>query len=107
MLDGLETDNTTNKSEIATLETDNTDNIDRLDDLELDHTDNKSRLVDAEGQIFDVVHEPNKHEEEFFYFTPLPVPYDILEAYSQLIHIKSLTLKDLFDENQKQSILKK
>ena len=101
----LEDDNTTNKSNIASnttridaLEDDNTSNITRLDDLETQDTDNKLRLDDAEDQIFVVVHEPNKHVEEFFYFTPLPVPYDILEAYSQLIHSKSLTLKDRFDE---------
>jgi hypothetical protein len=100
----LTTDNTTNKSNIAsnttridTLEDDNTSNIERLDTLELDNTDNKARLTDAEDQIFDVVHAPNKHEQEFFYYTPYPVPYDVLEAYSQLIHDKSLTLKDRFD----------
>ena len=100
----LTTDNTTNKSNITsnttridTLEDDNTSNIERLDTLELDNTDNKARLTDVETQVFDVVHEPNKHEQEFFYDTPYPVPYDVLEAYSQLIHDKSLTLKDRFD----------
>jgi hypothetical protein len=75
---------TSNTTRIDTLEDDNTSNIERLDTLELDNTDNKARLTDAEDQIFDVVHEPNKHEQELFYFTPYPVPYDVLEAYSQL-----------------------
>ena len=93
----LEVDVSSNTTRIDTLEDDNTSNIERLDTLELDNTDNKARLIDAEDQIFDVVHEPNKHEQELFYFTPYPVPYDVLEAYSQLIHDKSLTLKDRFD----------
>ncbi len=80
------------------MEDDNTSNIERLDTLELDNRDNKARLLDAENQIFDVVYEPNKHTEEFFYYTPYPVPYDILEADSYLIHSKSLTLKDRFDD---------
>ncbi len=99
----LETDNTTNKSNITsnttridTLEDDNTSNITRIGDLETDVSSNEARITDTEDQIFDVVHEPNKHEE-FFYYTPYPVPYDVLEAYSQLIHDKSLTLKDRFD----------
>ena len=66
--------------------------------MEFDNTDNKARLTDVEDQIFDVVYEPNKHEQDFFYYPPYSVPYDILEAYSQLIHSKSLTLKDRFDE---------
>ena len=56
-----------------------------------------TRLDDAEGQIFNVVHEPNKYALEFFYGF-YPVPYDVLEAYSQLFYSKSLTLKDKFDE---------
>ncbi len=101
----LTTDNTTNKNNITsnttridTLEDDNTSNIEKIDTLELDNTDNKARLTDTEDQIFDVLYEPNKHSEEFFYYTPYPVPYDILETYSQLIHSKSLTLKDQFDK---------
>jgi hypothetical protein len=117
-LDDLETDNTTNKSNITTLTTDNTtnksnigsnttridtleddntSNIERIDTLELDNTDNTARLTDTEDQIFEIEHEPNKHEEEFLYYTPYPVPYDVLVTYSQLIHDKSLTLKDRFD----------
>ena len=37
-----------------------------------------TRLDDAEGQIFNVVHEPNKYALEFFYGF-YPVPYDELE----------------------------
>jgi hypothetical protein len=124
-LDVLETDNTSNISRIGDLEIDVSSNISRIGDLEIDVSSNitrighleidvssnitrigvleidvssnKARLTEAEDQIFDVVHEPNKHEQEFFYYTPYPVPYDVLEAYSQLIHDKSLTLKDRFD----------
>ena len=110
-LDTLESDNTSNITRIGDLEIDVSSNITRISDLEIDvssnitrigdlETDvssNKARLTDTEDQIFDVVHEPNKHEQEFFYYTPYPVPYDVLEAYSQLIHDKSLTLKDRFD----------
>jgi phosphate uptake regulator len=93
----LEIDVSSNITRIGDLELDMYSNITRIGDLETDVSSNKVRLTDAEDQIFDVVHEPNKHEQEFFYYTPYPVPYDVLEAYSQLIHDKSLTLKDRFD----------
>ena len=92
----LETDVSSNTIRIVTLETDNTSNINRLDTLELDNTDNKLRLDDAEGQIFNVVHEPNKYALEFFYGF-YPVPYAVLEAYNQLFYSKTLTLKNEFD----------
>ena len=72
-LDILETDNTTNKSNITSnisrigvLEVDNTSNIDRLDDLETDVSSNKARLTDTEDQIFDIVHEPNMWKQLVF-----------------------------------------
>ena len=93
----LETDVSSNTARIVELESDNTNNIDRLDTLEGHDSNHALRLDDLETQAFEVEHVPNKHEDDFFYFTPYPVPYDVLEAYSQLIHDKSLTLKDRFD----------
>ena len=95
----LETDVSSNTTRIVTLETDNTSNINKLDTLELDNTDNKLRLDDAEGQIFNVVHEPNKYEAEFTYGV-FHIPYGVLEAYNQLFYSKSLTLQDEFGESE-------
>ena len=93
----LETDVSSNTSRIVELETDVTSNTERIVDLE-DHDSNHAlRLTDLETQVFEVEHVANKHEDELLYFTPLPVPYAVLEAYSQIIHSKSLTLKDRFD----------
>jgi hypothetical protein len=75
----LETDVSSNITRIVTLETDNADNIERLDNLELDNADNKLRLDDTEGQIFNVVHEPNKYALDFTYGV-FHIPYDVLEA---------------------------
>ena len=101
----LEIDNGSNKDRLGDLEVSNTSHIERLVDLEDHDLNHALRLTDLEGQIFDVVHEPNIHEDDFFYFTPYPVPYAILEAYSQLIHSKSLTLKDRFDESETNDII--
>ena len=95
----LKTDVSSNITRIVTLETDNTSNIERLDTLELDKTDHKLRLDDAEGQIFNVVHEPNKYEAEFTYGV-FHIPYGVLEAYNQLFYSKSLTLQDEFGESE-------
>ena len=90
----LENDVSSNTTRIVELESDVSSNTTRIVELE-DHDSNHAlRLTDLETQAFEVEHVPNKHEDDFFYFTPYPVPYDVLEAYSQLIHDKSLTLKD-------------
>ena len=92
----LETDVTSNTTRIVELESDVTSNITRIVDLEDHDSNHVLRLTDLETQAFEVEHVPNKHEEEYFYGF-YPVPYVILEAYSQLMHDKSLTLKDRFD----------
>ena len=77
----LETDVTSNTSRIVELETDVTSNTERIVDLE-DHDSNHAlRLDDVEGQIFNVVHEPNIHEDELLYYTPYPVPYLICRRW--------------------------